>query len=138
MGAHFFDVGASGFFMPSYMPRTFPVSAACWMLLLSSTQYSLAQRLAVCCARLLAVRKARLFLVGACLYRNRADRFASKMGIICVVFASNQPRDLLFCFPEVSTAARWMPVPQDVPCFCSRGRGGRCFVHMTANYELRK
>ena len=102
-GADLLDVGPSAVLIPSYMPRAFPVTAARWTLLLSSTQYSLAQRLAVRCARLLSVHKARrLLLVGACLYRIRAERFASMMGIIFVDFASNQSGDLLSFFPKVS------------------------------------
>ena len=72
-GAVLLCTGPIAVMMPSYIPLMFPAIAADWMVSLSSVQYSLAQRLAVCWALLLQPGESADFsrLVTACTLLGR-------------------------------------------------------------------
>ena len=91
--------------MPSYMPLMLPVSAAVWMMRLSSCQYSLAHFLAVCWTLLrAALNVLRVFSLEERLYSARAACFVSMTGVISADFASNQSELRELFFPKIVSA----------------------------------
>ena len=101
----------------------FPVAAAVWVYSLSCVRYSLAQRLAVCWALLLAaLRICRFFSLEECLYSATTARLVSITGVISVDLASNQSCIFEVFFQKIANAVRCM-VSRSVPLRCDRVSG---------------